>query len=329
MRRPILAVLPGMAALTLLAGCESLNLPWEKADAAPAVVAAPAAAEIAVPPQLLEDVRILSADDMEGRDTGSPGGERARAYIVSRLEAMEIAAPPMGRLQPFEAEGRTREGPKKFSGTNILGLIPGTRVTDKYIVVSAHYDHVGVSGGFIYNGADDNASGVATMLELAARLKAAPPEHSVIIVAFDGEERGLIGAKHFVEAPPVPLSSIVLNINYDMTSRAETDGKLWVTGTYQHPGLKPLIEGVGPVGAVSLAFGKDTPADTGADNWVSSSDHGAFHRAGLPFLYFGVDYHPDYHRPSDDFEKITPSVFASATELAIAAFRRLDQGLDR
>ena len=312
----------------VVTGCESLNLPWAE-TAAPTVEAPVAPAQVAVPPQLLEDVRILSADDMEGRDTGSPGGERARAYIVSRLEAMGIAAPPMGRLQPFEAEGRTREGPKKFNGTNILGLIPGTRVTDKYIVVSAHYDHVGVSGGFVYNGADDNASGVATMLELATRLKASPPEHSVIIVAFDGEERGLIGAKHFVEAPPVPLSSIVLNVNYDMTSRAETDGKLWVTGTYQHPTLKPLIEGVGPVGAVSLAFGKDTPADTGAANWVSASDHGAFHRAGLPFLYFGVDYHPDYHRPSDDFEKITPSVFASATELAIAAFRRLDQGLDR
>lgn len=329
MRRPILAVLPALAGLTLLAGCESLNLPWETREIAPTVVETSAPPPVVVPPQLMEDVRILSADDMEGRDTGSPGGERARAYIVGRLEAMGVAAPAMGRLQPFEANGRTREGPKKFNGTNILGLIPGTRVTDKYIVVSAHYDHVGMSEGHIYNGADDNASGVATMLELAARLKASPPEHSVIVVAFDGEERGLIGARHFVEAPPVPLSSIVLNLNYDMTSRAETDMRLWVTGTYQHPTLKPLIEGVGPIGAVSLAFGKDTPADTGENNWVSASDHGAFHRAGLPFLYFGVDCHPDYHRPSDDFERITPSIFASATELAIAAFRRLDQGLDR
>lgn len=330
MSRRLASVSLLLAGAVAIAGCDTLNLPWATKPAATPVVeilAAPPA--VVVPPQLLEDVRILSADDMEGRDTGSAGGERARAYIVSRLEAIGIEAPPMGRLQPFEAQGRTREGPKKFNGTNILGLIPGTRVPDKYIVVTAHYDHVGMNEGHIYNGADDNASGVATMLELAARLKAAPPEHSVIIVAFDGEERGLIGARHFVEAPPVPLSSIVLNVNYDMTARAETDRRLWVTGTYQHPTLKPLIEGVGPIGHVALAFGKDTPADTGADNWVSASDHGAFHRAGLPFLYFGVDYHPDYHRPSDDFEKITPIVFASATELAIAAFRRLDQGLDR
>lgn len=319
--RPIakLAALTSVAVALTLAACQT--------PAAPPPAAPPAAA--ANYDQLMADLRILSADDMEGRDTGAPGGERARAYIVSRLEALGIAAPAMGRLQPFEAQGRTREGPKTFHGTNILGVIPGTRVTDKYIVVTAHYDHVGINGGQIFNGADDNASGVATMLELAARLKAAPPEHSVLIVAFDGEERGLLGAKHFVEAPPVPLSSIVLNVNYDMTARAETDGKLWVTGTYQNPTLRPLLAAIPANGAIALAFGKDTPEDKGEDNWVEASDHGAFYKAGLPFLYFGVNYHPDYHRPSDDFDKVTPSVFQSATELAVSGFRALDSALDR
>ena len=279
--------------------------------------------------QLMADVRILSADDMEGRDTGAPGGERARAYIVSRLEALGVAAPPMGRLQPFETQGRTREGPRTFNGVNILGLIEGTRAPDRYIVITAHYDHVGSNGGQIYNGADDNASGVATMLEIAQRLKAARPEHSVIFVAFDGEERGLLGAKHFVQAPPVPLSSIAMNLNFDMIARAETDGFLWVTGTYQHPTFRPILEGIPANGAVSLAFGKDTPQDTGADNWVEASDQGAFFNAQVPFLYLGVNYHPDYHRPSDDFERITPSVFQSAVELSWSAFRALDQGLDR
>ena len=306
-------------ALLTLSACDTLRT---TETAAPVVDAAASS-------QLLADVRILSADDMEGRGTGAPGGERARAYIVSRLEAIGIAAPPVGRLQPFSAQGRTRAGPKTFNGTNILGVIPGTRVSDRYIVISAHYDHVGVNEGQIYNGADDNASGVATMLELAARLKASPPEHSVIIVAFDGEERGLIGAKHFVQAPPVPLASIALNLNFDMTSRAETDGHLWVTGTYQHPTFRPILETVPANGAVSLAFGKDTPQDTGENNWVEASDQGAFFKANVPFLYMGVDYHPDYHRPSDDFDHITPSVFASSTQLAIAAFRALDASLDR
>ena len=310
-----------LTAALVLSGCVA-------APAAP-VAPTPAAAVETRPSQLLEDVRILSADDMEGRDTGSSGGERARAYILSRLEAIGVQAPPFGRLQPFQASGRTAEGVKAFSGVNIVGLIPGTRVPDRYIVVTAHYDHVGVSGDQIYNGADDNASGVATMLEMATRLKADPPEHSVLIVALDGEERGLLGAREFVRAPPVPLSSISLNLNFDMTARAETDGHLWVTGTYQHPNLRPVLEAVQPNGAVSFAFGKDTPQDTGENNWVEASDHGAFHAAGVPFLYMGVDYHPDYHRPSDTFERITPSVFTSATEMAIAGFRALDQALDR
>ena len=235
----------------------------------------------------------------------------------------------MGRLQPFDAEGRTRAGPKRYAGTNILGLIPGTRVSGRYIVISAHYDHVGVHDGQIYNGADGNASGVATMLELARRLKAAPPEHSVLIVALDGEERSLLGAKHFVEAPPVPLSSISMNLNFDMTARADSDGKLWVTGTYQHPYFRPVLDQVPARRNVAFAFGKDTPEDKGADNWVEASDHAAFHRAGLPFLYFGVNYHPDYHRPSDDYERITPAVFQASTELAIESFRALDGWLDR
>ncbi|KQY96715.1 peptidase M28 [Brevundimonas sp. Root1423] len=298
------------------------------APSVPTVVASPPPSVIHA--QLLDDVRILAADDMQGRDTGAPGGEMARNYIVGRLDSLGVVAPPMGRLQPWEMQGRTRAGPKTFNGVNIIGLIPGTRVTDRYIVVTAHYDHVGVNAeGQVFNGADDNASGVATMLALAAALKRQAPEHSVLIVALDGEERGLLGAKHFVEAPPVPLASIAMNLNFDMTARAETDGKLWVTGTYQNPAFRPILEALPANGAVALAFGKDTPQDTGEDNWVESSDHAAFYKAQVPFLYLGVNYHPDYHRPSDDFERITPSVFISATELSIASFRALDSGLDR
>ena len=319
MRHLRLAVLSPFAAALVLSACAAPVAP--EAPVAPQPSAAHA--------QLLEDVRILSADDMQGRDTGAEGGAKARAYIVGRLEALGVAAPAMGREQPWEMQGRTREGPKTFNGVNVLGVIPGRRVADRYIVVTAHYDHVGVSEGQIYNGADDNASGVATMLALAADLKRQAPDHSVLIVALDGEERGLLGARHFVEAPPVPLASMAMNLNLDMTARAETDGKLWVTGTYQHPDFRPLLETIPANGAVALAFGKDTPQDTGDDNWVNASDHAAFHRAQVPFLYFGLNYHPDYNRPSDDFGTITPSVFISATELSIAGFRALDQGLDR
>lgn len=307
-----------VAAALVLAGCAAPAAPLPVTSAPPAFQA-----------QLLEDVRVLASDEMQGRDTGSTGGEAARAYIVGRMEALGVEAPMMGRLQPWEMTGRGREGMKTWNGVNVLGLVRGTRATDRYIVVTAHYDHVGEHGGQIYNGADDNASGVATMLALAAELKREAPEHSVLFVALDGEERGLLGARHFVEAPPFPLGSIAMNLNFDMTARAETDGKLWVTGTYQHPQFRPILEALPAQGAVSLAFGKDTPQDTGEDNWVEASDHAAFHRAGVPFLYLGVNYHPDYHRPSDDFERIDPEVFTSSTRLAIEAFRALDRALDR
>ena len=311
--------LTSVAASLLLAACATPGEP--AAPAAPAVPAFQA--------QLLEDVRILASEEMAGRDTGSAGGEMARNYIVGRLEALGVAAPAMGRLQPWEATGRTRAGPKTYNGVNVIGVIRGTRAPDRYIVVTAHYDHVGTNDGQVFNGADDNASGVATMLELAARLKETPPEHSVLIVGFDGEERGLLGAKWFVEAPPVPLETIAMNLNFDMTARAETDGKLWVTGTYQNPQFRPILEPIPANGEIALAFGKDTPQDVGNDNWVEASDHAAFHKAGVPFLYLGVNFHPDYHRPSDDFDKVTPSVFISATQLSIASFRALDSALDR
>lgn len=320
-----LALSTALAGALMLSSCAGLFGP-----ATPPAVVAPALTPMQA--QLLEDVRILSADEMQGRDTGATGGEMARNYIVGRLEALGVTAPLMGRLQPWEMQGRARAGAaaRTFNGVNIIGLIPGTRRPDRYIVVTAHYDHVGVNAeGQVFNGADDNASGVATMLALAADLKRQAPENSVLIVALDGEEHGLLGARHFVEAPPAPLSSIAMNLNFDMTSRAETDGKLWVTGTYQHPAFRPLLESIPADGAVALAFGKDTPQDTGQDNWVEASDHAAFHQAGVPFLYLGVNYHPDYHRPSDDFDKITPSVFISATRLSIAAFRALDSGLSR
>ncbi len=317
---------PAAVRSLLLGGCAALILAGCVEPVSPPPPAPVPSAEYA---QLMEDLRILSADDMEGRGTGTPGGERARNYVVSRLEALGVAPAGFGRLQRFEGMGPSPEGRVLYQGFNVLGMIPGTRVGDRYIVVSAHYDHVGTYGGQIYNGADDNASGVATMLELAKRLKARPPEHSVILVAFDGEERGLLGAREFVKAPPVPLSSIALNLNFDMTARAETDGHLWVTGTYQHPNLRPILEPVAAVGPVSFAFGKDTPQDVGENNWVSASDQGAFFEKGVPFLYMGVDYHPDYHRPTDDYERIRPEVFTSATELAIAGFRALDQSLDR
>jgi len=214
---------------------------------------------------------------------------------------------------------------------DVIAIQRGTERPDEVVIVQGHIDSR-VSDVMDANsdapGANDNASGVASMLELAARLKAAPPRHSVLFVALDGEERGLIGADQFIQRPPVPLESIALNVNLDMTARVD-DGYLWATGTWQYPQLRPMLDPIQPVGSVRLVMGKDTPSDTGADNWVNSSDHAVFHRERIPFVYFGVDYHPDYHEPTDDYERVVPARFIAATELIVQGFRALDEGLAR
>jgi Zn-dependent M28 family amino/carboxypeptidase len=295
-------------------------------------IAFPASAQVthAVPPsatidsgRLIDDLRSLSADSMEGRRTGTPGNERARRYL-DRAYA-EIGLQPIGGSfrHPFNMQGRDGAA---ITGVDFIGRIPG-RDTSRVIVLSAHYDHLGVRHGDIFNGADDNASGTAAILAMARALKDKPPAHTVLIVAMDAEEQGLRGAKAFIADPPVPLSRIAIDVNLDMVSRNEK-GELWVSGTYQNPFLRPFAESLVAGAPVSLRIGHDTPG-TGSDDWTDASDHGPFHDAGIPFLYFGVEDHPDYHKATDEFDHIEPQFYVNAVETILSAVRKLDGDLDR
>jgi len=160
----------------------------------------------------LEDVGMLSSDAMQGRGIGTEGSIDARLYILGRMR--EIGLEPTDQAFPFRKKDGT-----EIEGVNVMARIAGTEPGGRAIVVTAHYDHLGVRDGQIYNGADDNASGVAGALAVAEAFKARPPKHDVWIVFLDGEESGLRGARAFVEAPPIPLASIALNINFDMLSK--------------------------------------------------------------------------------------------------------------
>jgi Zn-dependent M28 family amino/carboxypeptidase len=190
-------------------------------------------------------------------------------------------------------------------------------------VLTAHYDHVGVRDGNIYNGADDNASGTAALLALAAHFKQNPPENSIIVAALDAEESGLRGARAFVDSPPIERSAILANINMDMVSRNDA-GELWVAGTHHYPQFLPLAEKVAKTAPVKLRIGHDRPGVTGQDDWTSSSDHGAFHEAKIPFLYLGVEDHADYHKPTDDAVRIKPDFFGRAVATVIQIVREVD-----
>ncbi len=255
--------------------------------------------------RLIRDLSILSHDSMEGRRAGTPGAERARRFLSLALENRGIPPVPGRRLQEFPlTDGGV--------GFNVLGMIRGLRFPSRYLVVSAHYDHLGMRDGEVYNGADDNASGTAALLAVGDLLVEHPPGHSVVLVAFDAEEAGLRGARAFISDPPVPLDSIVLNINLDMVSHSDR-GELYAAGTYHYPSLAPLVSEVAARAEVTLLTGHDSPVG-GRDDWTDLSDHGPFHRAGIPFIYFGVEDHADYHRATDTFESVTLDFFVAAVE---------------
>ncbi len=311
----------GLLAAVLLAGIVAGCAPQQP----PASVAPPVPQASAPADKLMEDVRILAADDMQGRLVGSEGGAKARAYLLGRLAEIGLAPALGGGLEhPF----RTTRGGAPVTGVNLLGVISGTGGSDRALVLMAHYDHVGVRDGQIYNGADDNASGVAAVLAITASLKQQAPLHDVIVALVDGEEGGLSGVRALVDDPAFKplLDRTVLAVNLDMVSRSDKN-ELYTAGGFRFPALKPYLQDVAAAAPVTLKLGHDDPA-MGKDDWTSQSDHMAFHQIGKPWVYFGVEDHPDYHQPTDDFAAIPEDFFrrsARTVELAVRTFdRRLE-----
>lgn len=274
--------------------------------------------------RLLKDIETLAADDMEGRGVGTRGGAKARAYVVKRFNGSGVKPFKNSYVQPFEFTNRAGA---KIEAANVVGYIEGKKHKDKYIIITAHYDHDGIKNGEIYNGADDDASGTAALFALAEYFKKKKPSHTLIFAAFDAEESGLRGSRAFVAAPPVAKESIRLNINLDMISRSDKN-ELYAAGTYHYPNLKSPLEQVAKNAPIKLLFGHDRP-EQGRDDWTNQSDHGSFHQAKIPFIYFGVEDHADYHKPTDDFDKINQTFYVRAVETILAAIKAFDANLSR
>jgi Zn-dependent M28 family amino/carboxypeptidase len=266
--------------------------------------------------QLLKDVETLSSDKYEGRKTGTKGAEMARSYIRNRFDVIGLKSFNTAYQSAFSFKSKNSTD---VSGTNMIGYIQGK--TDQVIVISAHYDHLGIVNSEVYNGADDNASGVAGLLYLADYFIKNPPNNTLIFAAFDAEEMGLQGAKAFVASPPVALNRIKLNINMDMISHNEK-GELYVCGTFKYPELKKffVIDNPNP----KILFGHDDPKQ-GIDDWTNQSDQGAFNAKNIPFLYFGVEDHKDYHKASDEYQNINKVFF----ENAVNAIRNIVSNIDK
>ena len=192
--------------------------------------------------RLMAAVTALADPKFEGRAAGSPGGLAARAWIVDRYKSIGVHPVSGAYVHPFTYKRMSMSGPQEGEGANLLGMCIGSDPKLPFFVVSAHYDHLGVRDGQIYPGADDDASGVAVVLELAAFCQKTPFRHSVVFAAFDAEERGLQGARAFFVKPPVPQDRIALNVNLDMVSRNDKR-EIFIAGTYHYPDLKEAARG--------------------------------------------------------------------------------------
>jgi len=265
----------------------------------------------------------LAADSMEGRRMGTRGNAAARAYLVRRLTQAGVAPLVPGYVQHFDVAWRDTSA---RDGVNILGIVRGADTTHA-IVVSAHFDHLGVHNGQIYNGTDDNASGTAAALALAEWYAGHAPRHSIIFAFFDGEEADLRGSRAFMESPPVPLRRIAANVNIDMVARLDKN-ELYAAGATPFPFFRPLLRETAKVAPVRIRMGHDRSEPDGEDNWIGQSDQAAFYAKGIPFVYFGVEDHADYHRTTDDVDRVDAGRFIAAVRTIADFVHRLDQSLD-
>jgi hypothetical protein len=294
----------GALALATLLAAGGCSLP--RAARGPAPDLEGGAARIAA------DVAVLADDAMEGRGAGTAGNDSAAAFIARRFASLGLRPiDGSGFLLPFTAHavalGHGSE-PAGIDGHNVAAIVPGTDASQRgrWVVVGAHFDHLGRSPrssldpqaqDAIRNGADDNASGTAVVLELARRLKRFPTKRPVALVLFDAEELGLLGSRDFVERPVLPLDSIEAMVNLDMVGRLRDD-KLLVFGTGTATELSALADSANlPAGAGALQLAK-------VPDGLGPSDHASFARKGVPVLHLFTDVHEDYHRATDDVAKL-------------------------
>jgi len=270
------------------------------------------------------DVVYLASDALEGRESGSPGATLAADYIAKRFR--ELGLQPKGTsgyFQDFEfetiANPHDSTSSEKRGGRNVMGLLD--RGGEYTIIVGAHYDHLGYGGAGsrapgvseIHNGADDNASGVAGMLEIARQLVANPPHSdNVLFIAFAGEEFGLFGSKYFVNHPTLDLSKVNYMINLDMVGRLRES--LIVAGAGTSPSWIPLLDSMHPDG---FAIKTDSSG-------LGPSDHASFYLHDIPVLHLFTGQHPDYHKPSDDSPLINFDGITTVASFATAVIDSLD-----
>ena len=280
------------------------------------------------PAQIQRDVEYLASDALEGRGTGSHGLRLATSYAAERYAALGLRPMLDDYFQSFTASAAVlAHSDNPFPrARNVVAYLPGSdpALRGQVIVLGAHIDHLGRGAigaldshakDAIRNGADDNASGTAAVLELARLLRADPPRRSVLFVNFSAEELGLIGSQYFVSNSPVPLDSVVAMLNFDMVGRMRGDS-LIVYGVSTAREMRAVLDSANADLGLTIR---------GVGDGFGPSDHSSFYAKDIPVLHFFTNLHEDYHRSSDDAFKINFTGAALVTALAERVVRQLDR----
>jgi len=278
---------------------------------------------------LKEDIVFLASDSLQGRETGTAFELKAADYLRERMN--QIGLQPKGNagtyFQTFtfrpkkgpHTEIRFVTGDSTITGTNVIGYVDNS--ADKTVVIGAHYDHLGLggagslytAGNAVHNGADDNASGVGVLLQLAERLQDSVTGSNYLFIAFSGEEMGLLGSNYFTKNPTIDLKKANYMINMDMVGRLRENKTLSISGTGTSPIWGQVLNATNPGFKLVLS-----------ESGVGPSDHTSFYLQDIPALHFFTGQHEDYHKPTDDSEKLNYTGMQMITEYILDIVSELD-----
>ena len=279
--------------------------------------------------ELSKHLYIVADDNMEGRNTGEPGQKRAGEYLINEYKKNGISFPPGATdfYQKVPSEFMKRGfAPKLNDSENIWAFIEGSEKPQEIIVISAHYDHVGMKNGEVFNGADDDGSGTVALLEIAQAFKKAKnegngPKRSILFLHVTGEEHGLHGSRFYSENPLFPIENTVVDINIDMIGRRDTlhpktNNYIYVIGSDRLSSeLHTINEEVNAkYTQLELDYKYNDRKDP--ERIYYRSDHYNFAKKGIPAIFFFNGIHADYHQSSDTPDKIEYDALAKRTQLA-------------
>jgi Iap family predicted aminopeptidase len=292
--------------------------------------------------ELKKHLYIIAADSMEGRETGSVGQKKAGRYLISQYQNNQVSFPKgaTSYYQPIPAAYLN----KKYGGNlgdseNIWAFIEGSEKPNEIIVISAHYDHVGTKDGEVYNGADDDGSGTSALLELAQAFQIAKkeghgPKRSILFLHVTGEEHGLHGSRFYSENPLFPLENTVADVNIDMIGRRDeihpnTNNYVYIIGANRLSSELDFVCSIMNQKYVGLDMDYRFNDPKDPNHFYERSDHYNFAKHGIPSVFFFNGVHADYHKKTDEPDKIEYDALAKRAQLAFVTAWELANRKDR